>query len=68
MWRDLLLDTRAPGSIYLHYPKKIMGDKSPKANQKKNSQNKSKNDSANQKKNQATAAKQAAKLAPPKKK
>jgi len=45
-----------------------MGDKSPKATQKKNSQNKSKNDSATQKKNQVTAAKQAAKLAPTKKK
>jgi hypothetical protein len=38
----------------------IMGDKSPKANQKKNNQKSAVANSANQKKNQAIAAKQAA--------
>ena len=37
---------------------KIMGDKSPKANQKKASQKQTKTNSANQKKQQAIAAKQ----------
>ena len=37
-----------------------MGDKSPKANQKKTSQKDAKANSANQKKNAAVAAKQAA--------
>lgn len=46
---------------------KIMGDRSPKANQKKNSQKQSKSDGANKQKQQAAAAKQAAKLAPKKK-
>lgn len=46
----------------------VMGDKSPKANQKKASQNQAKNDSVSQKKKQAEAIKQATKLAPPKKK
>jgi hypothetical protein len=44
-------------SFYEH----TMGDKSPKANQKKTSQKQSKNNSADQKKKQATAAKQAPK-------
>ena len=39
---------------------KVMGDKSPKANQKKSGQKQSKNDSAAQKKNAAVASKQAA--------
>jgi hypothetical protein len=38
---------------------KIMGDKSPKANQKKSSQNRAKANSADQMKKQAVAAKQA---------
>ena len=46
----------------------VMGDKSPKANQKKASQNQVKSNSASQKKKQAEVAKQATKLAPPKKK
>jgi len=46
----------------------VMGDKSPKANQKKASQNQVKNDSTSQKKRQVEMAKQATKLAPPKKK
>ena len=37
-----------------------MGDKSPKANQKKSSQNQAKANSADQKKKQAVAAKQVA--------
>jgi hypothetical protein len=40
---------------------KHMGDKSPKANQKKSSQKQSQTNSANQKKSQAAAAKQAVK-------
>ncbi len=44
-----------------------MGDRSPKANQKKTSQKQSKSDGANKQKQQAVAAKQAAKLAPKKK-
>jgi hypothetical protein len=39
---------------------KLMGDKSPKANQKKSAQKQSKNNAAGQKKQQAVAAKQAA--------
>ncbi len=39
---------------------KIMGDRSPKANQKKSSQKQAKVNSADQKKKQAVAAKQAA--------
>ena len=39
---------------------KVMGDKSPKANQKKSSQNQAKNSSANAKKSAAIAAKSAA--------
>jgi len=38
-----------------------MGDRSPKANQKKSAQKQSKNDTANEKKKQAVAAKQAPK-------
>ena len=38
----------------------LMGDKSPKANHKKNSQKQTKQSSSNQNKNQAAAAKQAA--------
>jgi hypothetical protein len=45
-----------------------MGDKSPKANQKKSSQKNSKSSSADNKKNQAIAAKQAAGQASKKKK
>jgi len=47
--------------------KKTMGDRSPKANQKKSSQKQSKTAGANQQKQNATAAKQAAKVAPKKK-
>jgi len=44
-----------------------MGDRSPKANQKKSAQKQSKTDGASQKKRNDIAAKQAAKLAPKKK-
>ncbi len=45
-----------------------MGDRSPKANQKKSSQKQSKTAGANQQKQNATATKQAARPAPAKKK
>jgi hypothetical protein len=50
------------------HDEKTMGDRSPKANQKKSSQKQSKANSANQKKGQAIAAKQAAGQASKKKK
>ncbi len=45
-----------------------MGDRSPKANQKKTAQKQSKSDGASKAKQQAAVAKQAAKPAPAKKK
>ena len=48
-------------------PNKIMGDRSPKANQKKSTQKQSKTAGANQQKQNVSAAKQAAKVAPKKK-
>jgi hypothetical protein len=44
----------------MHNRKNIMGDKSPKANQKQNKQKSAMASSADQKKKQAVAAKQAA--------
>ncbi len=46
-------------SVNLRKHIKIMGDKSPKSNQKKSTQKQVKTSSANLKKNQAVAAKQA---------
>ncbi len=48
------------GHAFHYQPTKIMGDKSPKANQKKSSQKQAKTSSASQAKQQSQAAKQAA--------
>jgi hypothetical protein len=53
-------ETVMPPASQLVERKKIMGDKSPKSNQKKSSQKDAKASSANQKKNAAVAAKSAA--------
>lgn len=62
---------RAAGERYScspNQPKHTMGDRSPKANQKKSAQKQSKTDGANQQKQNAAAAKAAARPAPAKKK
>ncbi len=54
-------ETNMPQVSQLKKEKKIMGDKSPKSNQKKSNQKQSKANSAKQQKKQAVASKSAAK-------
>jgi len=60
MFRTLAGKAIRLSHAFHHQPTKIMGDKSPKANQKKSSQKQAKTSNASQAKQQSQAAKQAA--------